>query len=1588
MRRRALLALAHGAQSVALAATFTGALVAAVLVHANMPAVRRVAADVGNRVTTPLFEGKIVIGDVQSLSLGPKTTIRVREAEVLDPEGHRVIRANDVEATIDLERLLSSVMKHGTPDVDLDEVRVGSAEVVLDVDAVRAPRIARAFRTPAERAFAETPTPSSSSSTSPSSPPAREPRVHIRKARVGKAHVHGDLVPPELDGDATTLEARFILEDKRATATLDGGHLVLRSPKAPNQRAPLTGTLSGALAIDLETTELDGSAELDGSCGSIPVVARAKISGETVEATVDVAQADPAAVATAFSDVPVTKPVELHARAYGKLPTLGLEGRARVGETTVVANGELDLREGNAFKLDVDASHVNAEAFGAGIATDVSGKITGEGTLSGAAGPLGKFRITTTDGVVASQNVPAATIEGRFDATQVTAIVRAREPGVELNGKITLDVPESRLAAATPSEPASPPLLTFDLQARSSSLRALARAPNLVGGAASARVQGKIDLDKKTIQATTTASADGIAVDMFAARHLSANGVISGPLDAPLVNVGFAGLDVRVQAKDKAPLVYPSATGHAKVALVPSPRLLDASINLSQPGSAEGITASAKSIHLVDGVVEARGLRVTGLGEPLELDANIGDSQWSVRAKSAGIDLHRAARMTGIQELELLPEGTSAAVDVDVRQGKEGADGHLDIVVRSENGVVGNGSVVAEAHATITRGKLVGTGKVAAEGFGHVEVSRAELDVPGRLDGRSLQRTTGVVELRGSIDLAQGAALFAGENVERIAGLGSFEARIERGDPTALPAVRATFRTQGLEAVLSGAPPSPTTEIAGIDMLTHVAWDGRTEDAEISILSWDEHGLLGSAGAKAKVPLAAWASGTAKLDGEALALLDVRAVADIPAREVSELPPFLEAPALRGTVESHFELSGAVGRPEVVLSARTRGLRADRRTTPGAQASFDPLDGSLEARWDGERAAITFTLDERERRQRPRVVRRQGQSVLVPVQRTRKAPGHFRGLVLMTDLRVKDLLQGKALAELQWRASAELEVENLALGALPVTTGVTGSLSGRARLKELNGDPSFEVKAHVDNFGAGGARVQNLDLTAGGRDASLFAHASILDDVSKATIQLASQSLRMKGLDVSWEATAPTRLDYAVQNGRLALLAPLVKSSISEMDGRIDGAGSVTIDRTSQVFEGGLALQDANFYVNVLGEEITSLNAIAKFERTGVFRIDNATGKMGSGEFRASASGRMNGLLFMDADATVIATKNVPLSSEGATFASATGEVKLSAKMSDDRNALLVTVDVPRAEVQLPDRGTQSLQPLEPDSTVAIGVRRGGELDTTAVRKHRGGTGKQAADGTKTNEHQLVTRMSVVLGDSVQLDGRGLAVSLGGRTLVELADELKVTGRVDLRGGTIEVHGRRFTVDHGTVTFPEGGEPSNPTIVAAAYWDSPDRTRVWVEFTGPLKTGNLTLRSEPPFSKNEILSVLLFGRPDPNMAAAGATPGNSGDTSGATAVGSGFVAGDLNRVLSEIDENLDVETDTLSGNRTRTKLGRSFFDRRLKVQVGYAPGRTTYREPDTTYLFLNWQFIPKWALVATRGDRGTTIFDVLFQHRY
>lgn len=1571
MRRRALIALAHAGRCTGLALTFTAALVAGVLLHAGTPAFRRTVAAATDRVMGELFAGKIGLDDVTELSLGRRGTVRARQVKILSPDGTRVVMANDVRAEIDLVALARSLTSGGAPVVQIERVDVTTADVALHVDAAGVPEIARAFA-PARREETA-PRPTAPASNAPEK--GEHPRVHIARATVRSARLHGDLVTPPFDATADDVAAKIDVEDAVARMELLAGRVTLRSPRLPGQWQPLVANAKGTLGVQLDTGDFDGKAEIEGTFGDVPITARASIQDGVVEASLDVAPTSPEAIASAFGEIPITKPVELHAHARGRLPALAIEARARAGETEVSANGEISLREGNAFRLDVDASRVDAAAFGAEVTTDLAGKVHVEGLLGA---PAGTFRVTTAEGTVSGERIPAAIVEGRFDARHVTATLRAREPGVEASGKVELDVPEK--------------VATFDLQARSDSLRSLARAPGAVSGAASGRVRGKVDLAHGTVDASLVASGERLRAGAVSAGELRGTGRIAGALASPSIDVELDGADVRLQAQDKEPLVYRRAKGRAKIALVPTPRVVDASIDVAAAGT-PGVTASARGIHVADGVVEARGVEIRGLGEPIELDARVGsDGHWSIRAKSAGVDLGRAAAVTGISELRSFPEGTRAELDIAVREGAEGASGHVDVVLRNE--ALGPCAVVAETHATIERGKLVGAGKLEAEWIGRVEITRAELDLPRRLDARSLRRTTGTVELRGSVDLSQGAALFAGERVEHMSGIATFEGRIERGDPEGLPAMRGTVRTRGLEVALTGDWPSETIAVSGIDLSAHAAWDGRTEDAELALLGWDQRGVLASAAVKAKVPFA-WMADPTKLDAATLGSLEIDGVLDVPRRDIAHLPPVLRARHLRGGVDGRLRVAGTLARPRVDLSARVAGL-AEARPAQGGP-SFEPLDGVLEGRWDGERAAITFSLDERERPRRERTARPSPRTPAAQIYaaaerraRTQRKPGHVRGFVLVTDARMTDLLERRA--DPPWKASAEVEVENISLAALPLPSGMTGMLTGRASVRDLNRRPSFEARAHVDDLGAGGAKVSSVDLTIGGRDRSLFAHARIQDRDSSAIVQVASQSLRVNRTNVGWDPKAPTRVDYAVVNGRVALLAPLVTRSISELDGRIDGSGSISIDEKSQVFEGGLAIREGRMYINLLGEELTNVSGVARFDKTGTWRIDGMTGKVGDGEFRASATGRMQGLSFMGAEATIVASNGgVPLSFEGATFAEATGEVKLSAKMSEDRKDLLVTLEIPRAEVEIPDRNAQQLEPLDPDPTITVGIRRkDGTLDTRAIRKGRGETGGQRA--TPRNENALVTRMTVTLGDGVRLEGRGIDVSLTGRTLVEIAEEVSVTGRIDLRGGSAIVHGRAFTVDRGTITFPEGGDPSNPTVVAAAYWDAPDRTRVWVEFAGPLKTGKLSLHSEPPLTKNEILSVLLFGRPDPNIAAASTNPVNgpgttSGATAGATAVGTGFVTGDLNRLLAEIDPNLDVETDTMSGNRTRTKLGRSFFDRRLKVQVGYAPGRTMY-QPDSTFVFLNWQFVPKWSLVATRGDKGTSIVDVLFQHRY
>ena len=79
---------------------------------------------------------------------------------------------------------------------------------------------------------------------------------------------------------------------------------------------------------------------------------------------------------------------------------------------------------------------------------------------------------------------------------------------------------------------------------------------------------------------------------------------------------------------------------------------------------------------------------------------------------------------------------------------------------------------------------------------------------------------------------------------------------------------------------------------------------------------------------------------------------------------------------------------------------------------------------------------------------------------------------------------------------------------------------------------------------------------------------------------------------------------------------------------------------------------------------------------------------------------------------------------------------------------------------------------------------------------------------------------------------------------------IDIGEETKISGELTIPRGYIELQGKRFQIEKGTVKFT-GQPPGNPVVIATAGYEAQDGTKVFADFVGPVKTGKLTLRSEP-----------------------------------------------------------------------------------------------------------------------------------------
>ena len=220
---------------------------------------------------------------------------------------------------------------------------------------------------------------------------------------------------------------------------------------------------------------------------------------------------------------------------------------------------------------------------------------------------------------------------------------------------------------------------------------------------------------------------------------------------------------------------------------------------------------------------------------------------------------------------------------------------------------------------------------------------------------------------------------------------------------------------------------------------------------------------------------------------------------------------------------------------------------------------------------------------------------------------------------------------------------------------------------------------------------------------------------------------------------------------------------------------------------------------------------------------------------------------------------------------------------------------------------------------------------------------------------------------------------------------MRIAEELQMSGAIELiPGGRIDVLGRGFNVEAGTVLF-DTGDASDPHLSASAAWRAPNGVLVRATVTGTAKAPRVEWSSEPalPGGEAEVIALVLGG-------GGGGTDQNRAGISSAIALGASEALGQTG-VVSGVEFYTTQEA--CSGEGRVASLNDSSWDsytaafrirEDLWFEGSYQQGRSTALSAEARSGVsgtLDWRFHPNWSARTEIGMLGAGL-DLVWRYRY
>jgi translocation and assembly module TamB len=1530
------------------------------IAHRNVPAVRRAIVARVNAALVTAVPGRIRIEQIGSLGLDRVAGVSVA---ITDPDGATVLHVRDLSARIDVGALLRSLRSGGPLEIDLPGVSAASVDVNLDPGPTGALRIASAF-------VAEHPPPPSAATSA-----ARGVHLQVREVELDRVTVRGSPVPSlplDVDLDGVVIAA----EIRPGSVLLDRVHAVVTA-----RGMPPGSTMRGVLDAHFEQPSMRGGERgvqmtWSGTVGAIATTASATLEGNAVYAVVDAPTIQPADLIAVWPASPLTETASAHVEAVGLLPTVLLSVHATAGHGTLDAGGPVMIDGTRRAAIRFAASSLDVQSLAARAprtSLDASGKAL---FAMNAAGAMGGVAAMDFAGTVGPTVVPFTEVAVDFmreaapsDKMRAQARLVVREPGAPSTVDATVTPKGEGLEVA------------FDASVVVPDLDRVLRLGPIAQGSARLSARGRYDTALQHLDANVSARASHVSAGPVSLGSLTVDARATGPLTTPDLEGDIHGRDLDLAGVSVSHLhagIHGPASG-AEVSL----RLggADAQLQAKATVAVLGASATVRDLHVTaqhgaetarldaDRItVTAREQRVDeaeirGFGAPLHVTALATPGTFTLRTRSHAIELARIARFAGLTT----PMKGRVSLDVDATLHRTEGEGHVAFDVTDASlGPVAD----SEAHVDLTLAGRHLAGMVSARvgDVGTLSVQSKSLEIGGTapLGAASWRALRGSVDAQGSLDLATLAGrLPAGAlPISRIGGALELDAHVVRDSATdASPEISLSAATKGL--VASGPSSAPWT-LQGTDLQADLKVEGANAHTTLSTRAIDRRGTLASVTvASDGVPYSHLLAG----DEPLLALL--RAVpftgsVSVPGRELADFPAVLGTRGVHGELGGTLDWEGSLDKPTIDAHVTLAHGGAAVNVLAGT------LDLALTGHYDGERLTADLTATSR------------SQTLLDAA-----AQVDVRGADLLARLEAPG-----TPPPLPWKASTQVKLTRFPLQSLAALDDrqMRGHLSGDFSIQGLHDDAHATADLSSGDLSIGDMACKNAMAKVTFDGKTLDAQVGI--DQADGTLQAFGHAGARWGaaMTPSLDQTQPADVTVTAKTFRVDLIQPLAESVFSELDGRLDAEVTIHADPARHLFQpqGSVHLTGGVVEVAGIGGEFHDATAEIDFTPDGVVKLQKVSAMGLSGKVEAAASARFDGLTFAGARANLQVQRQqpLPLVLDGVQVGTFDGQIAVAVDpiAAAKGGGYDVKVDVPQMQLQLPLQTARTVQTLGALNGVTIGAKRPGK--EFVVLPLDGPT--QTAEATSAAGSPL--RVTIALGQNVVVKrSTQLQVYLAGSPTITVGNDVKATGQVKLLRGSLDVQGKTFTIETGTVTFID--DPTNPQVVLTASWPAPDGTTIYANFVGPLKTGKVTLSADPARPQNEILSLILFGTTDEQAPSAA---GSTAQQAGAVGAAGGAATAPINQALGGVNQMLD-SFGLVGGISTRVDTSQATprpeveiqIARDLSVQVAWVLGvPPPGSNPDTTLFTLDWRFLRSWSLETTVGDAGTSILDLIWQHRY